>query len=140
MLIKVDPASSVPVYAEFVSQVKHAVAAGLLRPGDYLPSLRDAALSVRVNPNTVAKAYRELETQGVIRTDHGRGSIITDTGSDATSVYRHAELARLAGQLAVEGYHLGASPAEIAAALQSALTTLKPQFESRDAGKETTHE
>ena len=140
MLIKVDPASSVPVYAQIVSQVKHAVAAGLLRPGDYLPSLRDAALSVRVNPNTVAKAYRELETQGVIRTDHGRGSIITDTGSDATSAYRSAELDRLAGQLAVEGYHLGASPAEIASALQSALTALKPQFDSRDAGKETSHE
>ncbi|HEY3414420.1 MAG TPA: GntR family transcriptional regulator [Armatimonadota bacterium] len=140
MLIKVDPASSVPVYAQIVSQVKHAVAAGLLRPGDYLPSLRDASLVLRVNPNTVAKAYRELETHGVIRTDHGRGSVITDNGSDATTAYRTAELARLAGQLAVEGYHLGASPAQIAAALQSALSALKPQFESRDAGQETPHE
>lgn len=140
MLIKVDPASSVPVYAQIVSQVKHAVAAGLLRPGEYLPSLRETAIAARVNPNTVAKAYRELETQGVIRTDHGRGSIVTDSGSDATTSYRLAELRRLADQFAVEGYHLGASPAEIAIALQSALNALKPQFDSRDAGKETPHE
>lgn len=140
MLLKVDPASSVPVYSQIVSQVKHAVASGLLRAGDYLPSLRDAAQILRVNPNTVVKAYRELENQGVVRTDHGRGTVITDQLSAASSSQRWAELERLAGQLAVEGYHLGASQEEIAEALTSALQDLDAQFAARDAGRETRDE
>lgn len=137
MLLRVDTASSVPVYAQIVSQIKHAVASGLLRTGEYLPSLRDAAHAMRVNPNTVSKAYRELEIQGIVRTDHGRGTVVTENGVDASVAYRRAELARLAEYLTVEAYHLGASSGEIADAIQDAIRDLKPQFDSRDAGKET---
>lgn len=78
MILKIDSNSAKPVYQQLVDQVKYAVAAGRLREGDRLPPIRDVAVQVRVNRNTVARAYMELEREGVIRTRPGQGSFITD--------------------------------------------------------------
>lgn len=136
MLIRVDTASSVPVYAQIISQIKNAVASGLLRPGDYLPSLREASHLLRVNPNTVVKAYRELESQGVVRTEHGRGTVVTEQSALAGEAHRLDVLQRQADQLVVEGYHLGASPDEIAEVVCRALGSFEEQFRNRDTGRE----
>ena len=80
MLFKIDPNSPKPVYQQIVDQVKYAVAAGRLRQGDRLASIRDVAIQTRVNRNTVARAYTELEREGVIRTRAGQGSFISDDG------------------------------------------------------------
>lgn len=133
MLFRVDPSSSVPVYAQIVAQAKNAVAAGVLRAGDRLPSLRDTARALRINPNTVVKAYRELEAQGIVRTEHGRGSVITSVTAPMGAAERIERLDRMAEQYAVEAYHLGASPEEAATALQRALNTQRP------ADREETH-
>ena len=125
MLFRVDPSSSVPVYAQIVAQAKNAVAAGVLRTGDRLPSLRDTARALRINPNTVVKAYRELEAQGVVRTEHGRGSVVTSATAPMGAAERVERLDRMAEQYAVEAYHLGASPEEVIGALHRALEALR---------------
>jgi GntR family transcriptional regulator len=75
---RLNPASAVPVYIQLMEQVKHAVETGAMRPGDQLPGMRKLAESLVVNPNTVAKAYRELEHAGVIELRQGSGAFISD--------------------------------------------------------------
>jgi GntR family transcriptional regulator len=78
MLFKPDPASGVPIYVQLMDQVKHAIATGALRPGEQLPGIRRVAVELVMNPNTVAKAYRELEYEGVIELRHGAGAFIAE--------------------------------------------------------------
>ena len=78
MFFKPNPGSGVPIYLQVMEQVKHAVATGALRPGEQLPGIRRAAEDLVMNPNTVAKAYRELEHEGVIELRHGAGAFIAD--------------------------------------------------------------
>ena len=77
MLFRLNPSSGVPVYLQLMEQVKHAVDTGALRSGDQLPGIRSLAEELVINPNTVAKAYRELEHEGVIELRHGSGAFVT---------------------------------------------------------------
>ena len=76
MLFHIDFKSGKPVYLQLVDQVRAAAASGALRAGEALPSIRPLAEQLRVNRNTIAKAYSELEAQGVIETAQGRGSVL----------------------------------------------------------------
>ena len=76
----VDPHSGVPIYLQLIEQVKRSVALGVLAPGEQLPTVKQLALDLTINPNTVARVYRELERDGVIETSPGRGSFIRDNG------------------------------------------------------------
>jgi len=76
MEIRVDHESGVPLYAQIIEKIKHLVATGRLKPGDQLPTIRQLAVDLRVNPNTVVHAYHELGSQGVISTQQGRGTFI----------------------------------------------------------------
>ena len=76
MEIQVDHESGMPIYAQIMEQIKHLVATGRLKPGDQLPTIRQLAVDLRVNPNTVVHAYHELDSQGVISTQQGRGTFI----------------------------------------------------------------
>jgi GntR family transcriptional regulator len=80
MLFRSNPSSGVPVYLQLIEQVKHAVDVGALRPGDQLPAIRRVAEDLVINPNTVAKAYRELEHDGVIELRQGAGAFVSDNG------------------------------------------------------------
>ena len=77
MLLRPNPSSGVPIYLQLMEQVKHAVETGALRPGEQLPGIRPLAEELVINPNTVAKAYRELEHEGVIELRHGAGAFIS---------------------------------------------------------------
>jgi GntR family transcriptional regulator len=77
MSIRVRPESPVPIYEQIVSQVVFAVAAGDLAPGDLVPSVRDLAAELVINPNTVARAYQELERLGVVESRRGLGMAVT---------------------------------------------------------------
>ncbi|MBQ9604763.1 MAG: GntR family transcriptional regulator [Firmicutes bacterium] len=77
-MFNIDIRSNVPIYEQLVGQVKRAVVQGLLKKGDLIPSVRKMAAELGVNPNTVAKAYQELEHQGVTITVRGRGTMIND--------------------------------------------------------------
>src|SRR5271163_1155905 len=76
---RLDPASGVPTYLQLVQQVEHALRLGYLKPGDQLPKVRDAVAALAINPNTVLKAYRELETKGLAAGRPGQGTFIQTT-------------------------------------------------------------
>lgn len=77
MLFRPNPSSGVPIYLQLMEQVKHAIETGALRPGEQLPGIRPLAEELVVNPNTVAKAYRELEHEGVIELRQGAGAFVS---------------------------------------------------------------
>src|SRR6185503_5443496 len=79
ILLKPNPSSGVPIYLQLMEQVKHAIETGALKPGEQLPSIRPLAEELVINPNTVAKAYRELEHEGVIELRQGAGAFVSDT-------------------------------------------------------------
>lgn len=78
MLIRPNPSSGVPIYLQLMEQVKHAIETGALRPGEQLPGIRPLAEELVINPNTVAKAYRELEHEGVIELRQGAGAFVSE--------------------------------------------------------------
>src|SRR6266849_3463478 len=79
MLLRPNPSSGVPIYVQLMEQLKHSIETGALRPGEQLPGIRPLAEELVINPNTVAKAYRELEHEGVIELRHGAGAFVAAT-------------------------------------------------------------
>jgi GntR family transcriptional regulator len=77
MLFRPNPTLGVPIYLQLMEQVKHAIETGALRAGEQLPGIRPLAEELVMNPNTVAKAYRELEHEGVIELRHGAGAFVS---------------------------------------------------------------
>jgi GntR family transcriptional regulator len=104
----INPQSGVPAYRQLMEQVKYSVASGLLREGDRLPSIRELAQSLSVNPATVVKAYGELEHEGVIELQHGRGVFVSASAGRMNDRQRRETLRPLARQLAVEASQVGA--------------------------------
>jgi len=102
VLIRVDPRSNVPVFLQIVQEVKSAIARGGYAPGEMIPSVRQMAAQVLVNPNTVARAYRELERDGVLYTRRGLGVFVSDNAQELCRGDRrndiHAQLANLAAE------------------------------------------
>ena len=95
-IFTVDPRSGVPIYLQIVEQVKRSVALGVLAPGEQLPTVKQLSADLVVNPNTISRAYRELERDLVIETLPGRGSFITANGSVAGAKRAAADVAHQA--------------------------------------------
>jgi len=96
-LINIDLRSSQPLYEQIIAQIKEMVVRGLLRPGDAIPSIRKLSVMTRINPNTVARAYQELERMGIIETLTGRGTFIREsphTQPDEATLAHARELLR----------------------------------------------
>ena len=91
MIFRLNPASGVPLYLQLMEQVKHAVETGALREGDQLPTLRKMAEELVMNPNTVVRAYRELEHEGVIELRHGSGAFIKEPVTGRAGLVRKAQ-------------------------------------------------
>jgi GntR family transcriptional regulator len=93
MIFRPNPSLGVPIYLQLMEQVKHAIETGALRPGEQLPGIRPLAEELVINPNTVAKAYRELEHEGVIELRHGAGAFVSSQakGKKATDTLRTAQ-------------------------------------------------
>ena len=83
MELRISPSSGVPIYLQLMEQIKHAIDIGAVRPGEQLPTIRSVAEELAMNPNTVARAYRELEHDGVISIRHGSGAYIEETAVPA---------------------------------------------------------
>ena len=81
--MKIDPRSHVPIYLQIVESLRSAIAAGVFRPRESLPSLRALALETKVNPNTVQRAYDELEREGIVYSQRGKGLFVTEEGRSA---------------------------------------------------------
>jgi GntR family transcriptional regulator len=120
--IQLDFRSGTPIYTQIVEQVKQQVISGELTPGDQLPTVRALALELRVNFNTVARAYRLLDEAGIISTQQGRGTYILDEPSpERTDKLRQQALEALTRDYLSEAYRLGCSPDEISEALREQL-------------------
>src|ERR1700749_4447943 len=91
MILRLNQSSGLPLYLQLIEQVKHAVETGALRPGDQLPAIRKMAEDLVMNPNTVARAYRELEHEGIIELRHGSGAYIAESVVLNTRVTRKAQ-------------------------------------------------
>src|SRR5688500_2444607 len=106
MRIHLNFKSGKPVYLQVVDQVKSATASGALRSGEPLPSIRPLAEELRVNRNTVAKAYSELENQGVIETLAGKGCFVRAGSSPLRKEVRKTLLARALDEAVIQAHHL----------------------------------
>src|SRR5476649_2567077 len=106
MLFQLNFKSGKAVYLQLVDQVKVAAASGAVQPGDPLPAIRPLAEELRVNRNTVAKAYTELESQGIIETIVGKGSFIRPTNSPYKKDVRRKILAEAIDEAVVHAHHL----------------------------------
>jgi GntR family transcriptional regulator len=112
MRLSLNFKSGKPVYLQVVDQVKAAVASGAAQPGDVLPSIRPMAEELRVNRNTIAKAYTELERQGVIETEAGRGCFISANNSPLRKDARIKLVVEEMDQAVVQAHHLQVSRTE----------------------------
>ena len=106
MRFQINFKSGKPVYLQLVDQVKTAAASGVVQPGEPLPSIRPLAEELRVNRNTIAKAYAELEHQGVIETSAGKGSFISANNSPLKKDVRRKLLAQAIDDAVVQAHHL----------------------------------
>lgn len=144
MWFHIDPASGLPIYLQLVNQVKRATAGGVLRSGDQLPSVRDLAVQLAVNPNTVAKAYQELEREGVIVTLRGKGTFVAEGGGvKLVRQERERVLNEAIDSLLVEAHHLGFSREEVEELFQRRATSWWPEQRSQanePGGKGDNHE
>ena len=93
-----DGASGVPVYRQLIDQVLVAIASGSLRPGDQLPTVRQLAVDLSINPNTVMRAYKELEIRGILTTQQGTGTFITKQEVRVDDAQREKRLNQLVGE------------------------------------------
>ena len=113
MLLQLNFKSGVPVYLQVVDQIKLAAAAGALRAGEPLPSIRPLAERLRVNRNTIAKAYAELESQGVIETVAGKGCFLKENHSPYRKEVRRELLTEAVDAAVVQAHHLQVAKPEL---------------------------
>jgi GntR family transcriptional regulator len=124
MIARIDFQSGVPVYLQIVQQVKAAAATGLIRPGDPLPSVRAMAEDLRINRNTVARAYAELESESVIETRQGSGCFLKDGGaSPLRKSVRSGRLAEALDAVIIQAHHLQIPDPELQSLLIERLET-----------------
>ena len=107
MRIHVNPKSDVPLYRQIITQVQSVVASGKLRVGSRVPSVRDLAVDLRINPNTVARAYRELNRLGVIETRGANGSYVCASRGSGSRELREAEYRTRLGEAIAAAASMG---------------------------------
>ncbi len=115
-----DPKSGVPYYKQIILQVEFAIADGRFATGDQLPTVRSLAVDLKINPNTVARAYNEMEIRGIVTTQQGTGTFISDKQLRLTEVEREGMLESLVRPLAAKAASYGFSLDELVAALKEA--------------------
>ncbi|MFV2068392.1 MAG: GntR family transcriptional regulator [Pirellulales bacterium] len=117
MQFQCDAAARVPIYRQLIDQVRGAVARGRVQPGDRLPSVRQLSRELVVNPNTIAKAYTELEREGVLNTRRGLGVFIAKPQAELSTKVRKERLLAALDLFLTEAVHLGFTAEGVTAAL-----------------------
>ena len=121
MTFQIDFKSGKPVYLQLADQIRYAAASGALRAGDPLPTIRPLAEELRVNRNTIAKAYTELESQGVIETLPGKGCFLKEVNSPLTKSARNDLLTQEIDRAIVAAHHLQIGDADLLALVKKRL-------------------
>jgi len=112
-LFHLDDASGVPVYLQLKEQVLHAISRGQLTPGDQLPTVREVAVDLEINPNTVNRAYADLEREGVLTSRRGRGTFISDRARPADLSAQRTRIRDIARRALGEARAFGFNGAEL---------------------------
>ena len=115
---RLDPHSGVPVYRQLIDQVQVAVATRTLRPGDQLPTVRGVAVDLAINPNTVSRAYREMEIRGLLETQQGTGTFIAEQPVATDSRARTRQMQQFAAEVIARAGANGFSLTELIDALK----------------------
>ena len=131
MHIELNFKSGKPAYLQIVEQVKYGAASGALRAGDQLPSIREMAERLRVNRNTVAKAYSELEHEGVVELQQGKGVFLTDGGSPLNQKTRNAILAEAIDGAVVQAHQFKIGRQELVELLRQRLDAFERRREEK---------
>ena len=118
MRLTIDPKSGVPFYRQIIDQVQFAIADGRLGQGDQLPTVRQLAVELKVNPNTVARAYQELEIKGVVNTQMGTGTFVGDEKIEIPDLERQRMLDQICTELLSRASAYGFTLDEVIAALK----------------------
>lgn len=124
MFLSIDFSSDVAIYLQIVRQVKFAIAAGSMRPGQLLPSARVLAGTLAINPNTVARAFTELQNDNVVETLRGRGMVISNGAAAICRRHRDGVLAERIGGVLAEAWHAGLDAEKIESIVSSELKKL----------------
>jgi GntR family transcriptional regulator len=135
MQLHISPSDGVPIYFQIVNQVKYLVASGRLEPGEELPPIRVLAEKLAINPNTVARAYRELEVAGVVTKRRTAGTYVSDAGSPLARRERLRILAERADALLAEARQMNVGLDEIFELLRERDEAMRPLPEEK-----STHE
>ena len=131
MLIQLNFKSGKPVYLQLVDQIKSAAASGVLQPGELLPSIRPLAEQLRINRNTVSKAYGELESQGVIQTVAGKGCFVTENNSPFKKQVREKMLEEDVDAAIVQAHHLQVDDDDFLTLVRERLEVFSQRRESK---------
>ena len=126
--LQLDPRSGVPAYRQLMDQVRHYIASGTLRPGDQLPSIRELASVLAVNPTTVVRVYTELERGGTLDMRHGKGAFVAQRAAagPGNEGERIEGLRRSARQLAVEAVQVGVDACRVGLLVSEEMQRLQP--------------
>jgi GntR family transcriptional regulator len=116
-----DLHTGVPVYRQLIDQVRAGIASGTLAAGDQLPTVRQLAVDLEINPNTVMRAYRELELGGLLETHQGTGTFISDKKPEKKTAERERQLSQMAGEFAARAGAAGFTLEEVIERLQELL-------------------
>jgi GntR family transcriptional regulator len=118
MFEHIDPRSPVPLWEQIAARVRVAIAAGDLLAGEALPSVRELAKRLRVNPATVAQAYRELGTEDFVESRHGAGTFVKEVAAEKRSLELNAQAGDLVRRLLEDGARMGISASDLAKAFK----------------------
>jgi GntR family transcriptional regulator len=133
VIFRLNQSSGIPLYLQLMEQVKHAVETGALREGDQLPTIRKLAEDLVMNPNTVVRAYRELEHEGVLELKHGSGAFIKESAGGRARLIRMAQTVM---QSTVERLiSLGLSEEELRRAFENELAQVRAQEQTEAVPK-----
>ena len=124
MWLQINPRSSIPMYQQVIDGVKSAIAKGWLQPGEKLPAVRELAMELTINHNTVVKAYAELEREHVIEMVRGRGTFVTRQPIVPNAEIRIRELRESVLRIVIEAYHLQIQDDELIDMLKQSLAEL----------------
>ena len=112
--VEINFRSGIPIYVQIMNQIKHMIATGELQPGDQLPTVRQLAADLRINFNTVARAYRLLDEEHIISTQHGRGTfILKPTSEEESRRLRRRDMVRLLNHFLHDAVSLGFEPEDV---------------------------
>ena len=127
MQLHISTNDGVPIYLQIANQVKYLVASGRLAPGNEIPPIRVLAHQLLVNPNTVARAYLELEREGVVQKRHGSGTYISENGSPLARKERLRIISERVDALLAESRHLEVEPQELLRLIKERSQSIQPK-------------